>query len=281
MQKKKRCGKKQKLSYRLKTRNYFESLYLYYNSPEFIETDPICFAHRYSNPRDREFVAYLSATFAFGNVKAIQAFLNSFFQKLGPSPTTMLYTLSNKQIQSLCKGRYYRFVGERDFTALVQSLRELYRDQASIGAIVEKTYRKSFNLQKSFQEFQLGLKQKTKHSSYGWNYCFPDTSSGIAKRSHMFLRWMLRKDNIDLGLWSFCGPDQLLMPVDTHIFQLCRELKVVSSKSITQKSFEQISSYFRELRPEDPTRYDFALSRLGILRLKKDFLLEARGLDQG
>ncbi len=42
----------------------------------------------------------------------------------------------------------------------------------------------------------------------------------------MYLRWMVRKDALDMGLWSKIDKKDLLMPLDTHTFQVSQTFRL-------------------------------------------------------
>src|SRR5690606_11926433 len=86
------------------------------------------------------------------------------------------------------------------------------------------------------------------------------------KRHTMLLRWMVRPaDGLDLGLWTWAGPHRLLMPVDTHVLRLGGHLGLTTRRPATLATSREITAALRAIDPRDPTRFDFALSRLGIL----------------
>jgi uncharacterized protein DUF2400 len=88
------------------------------------------------------------------------------------------------------------------------------------------------------------------------------------KRLNMFLRWMVRgPDGIDLGLWKFVPPSKLVIPLDTHIFRIARGLRLTRRRTANWKAAREITDHLKILDPEDPVRYDFALTRPGILKL--------------
>jgi uncharacterized protein (TIGR02757 family) len=111
------------------------------------------------------------------------------------------------------------------------------------------------------------------------NSLVPDpTSGGAAKRLHMFLRWMIRRDAVDPGLWRGFLSRQLLMPLDVHSFRQCRRLGLTRRRQPNLASVEEITRSLARLRPDDPVRYDFALSRLGIRDIAR---LRENGLATG
>ncbi|HEY5996882.1 MAG TPA: TIGR02757 family protein, partial [Candidatus Deferrimicrobiaceae bacterium] len=99
------------------------------------------------------------------------------------------------------------------------------------------------------------------------NFLFPDPRLGSAcKRHHLFLRWMVRSgDGVDLGIWSSVSPSTLLVPVDTHMARLARAIGLTGRATADWRTAEEITAAFRAIRPDDPVRYDYALTRIGIL----------------
>lgn len=88
------------------------------------------------------------------------------------------------------------------------------------------------------------------------------------KRWNLFLRWMVRKDNIDLGLWSDeVACKDLILPLDTHTFRLSQKLGLLNRKSYDLRSALEITANLAKFCENDPVKYDFALYRLGQERI--------------
>src|SRR4030066_320526 len=101
--------------------------------------------------------------------------------------------------------------------------------------------------------------------SDGFRHLFPTPGKGGCKRLNMYLRWMVRKDSIDFGLWKEIPSSKLIMPIDTHVARLSRYLGLSKRKSVDWKMAKEVTESLKILDPMDPVKYDFALSRLGIL----------------
>jgi uncharacterized protein (TIGR02757 family) len=84
------------------------------------------------------------------------------------------------------------------------------------------------------------------------------------KRLHLFLRWMVRKDEVDPGVWSGLDPTMLMIPLDTHMFRIARAFQLTRRRQADMRAVLEITDAFRAICPEDPVRYDFSLTRLGI-----------------
>jgi uncharacterized protein (TIGR02757 family) len=100
----------------------------------------------------------------------------------------------------------------------------------------------------------------------GLKYLLASPSSGSAcKRLNLFLRWMVRDDAVDVGLWKSIAAAKLIVPVDVHIGRLCRVLGFYERKTVSLAGALKITEAFAKIEPGDPVKYDFALSRIGIL----------------
>ena len=237
-----------------KRKEYFEEIYKRYNSKDFIDTDPIYFPHVAKG--NTEFIAFTSALFAYGNVKAIKSFLANYFEYAGTDPIKM-NSFSNDSI-------YYRFQTSADVSSYSLAMNRIYDRHGSIRYIFERHADKGIN--ECLHLSILDIRNEFKTITNGVNFLFPIPGKSASKRLMMFLRWMIRKDEIDLGLWKgkIFQPSMLYMPVDTHIKRAAVNMGIVSSNTSPKVSLDKISNYFRELNPRDPAKYDFAISRLGI-----------------
>jgi uncharacterized protein (TIGR02757 family) len=105
--------------------------------------------------------------------------------------------------------------------------------------------------------------------SAGIKFMFPRPELGSAcKRMNLFLRWMVRKDELDFGIWNEIPSDKLVIPVDTHIARICQLLKLTKRKNVSWKMAEEITENLKRFDPADPVKYDFAICHIGMRKLK-------------
>jgi uncharacterized protein (TIGR02757 family) len=98
---------------------------------------------------------------------------------------------------------------------------------------------------------------------------FPLPSAGSAcKRMNLFLRWMVRKDELDFGIWNEIPSAKLVIPVDTHIARICKKLKLTRLNNVSWKMAEEITDNLRKFDPNDPVKYDFAICHIGMRKMK-------------
>lgn len=248
-----------------------EKLYARYNRREFIETDPLLFVYRYSERADMEIAAFLAAELAYGRVQQIQKSLTDLLARMGDSPAAFVKNLDNKKRQKL-KDFKHRFTTGDDIADLLQSLGGLLKKFESIeNLFAAGCSRNDQNITKALTTFCDSIlksytKLHNKPPTKGLCYLLPRPADGSAcKRLTMFLRWMVRKDDVDPGLWKSIKKSMLIVPLDVHMTRLCRILGLYNQKTVSWSTAVKITGGFAALEPADPVKYDFALSRIGIV----------------
>jgi uncharacterized protein (TIGR02757 family) len=252
-------------------RALFEGLYLKYNRKELIKPDPLQFIYRYSNPADMEIVGLLSACLAYGRVEQIQNDLNNLLTRMGSSPYQFVINFTGKDRTSL-EDFKHRFNTGNDISDLLTLLKDVLAEHGSI----EKYFLLGFNASDENTIFALmrfcdSLLDKYRmahkgHKSKGLAFLLAGPGlGGAAKRLNLFLRWMVRSDDVDAGLWCSVDKSKLIVPVDVHIARLCRILGFHNHKNVSLKTAIEITRNFARISPDDPVKYDFSLSRIGIL----------------
>ncbi len=254
----------------------------------YLPSDPIQFAHRYSAADDRETVAFLAAALAYGSVKQIGGSVQralAFLETLSPSPARAVERLDPVRDLSAAGGFRHRFNDARDLVAMLGALGRIRREHGGIEAFFDEPALRGRPLRErvsSFSRRALGLVDRRLYGpatarghaplpdDAGVRFFFADPADGSAcKRLCMFLRWVVRPaDGVDLGLWRSLAPADLVMPLDTHTTRIGFANGLCPSPFATWRNAEHVTAALRRFDPGDPTRFDFALSRLGILRVK-------------
>lgn len=246
--------------------------------PDYLHTDPIVEVRRFTDPRDREVAAFLAAGLAFGRVDTILAHLRELWPRLDDAPAATVDAWTPADARRL-HGFTHRWVRGRDLARVLDALGRARRRHGSLRALFLSGYDPAAaDLSDSLARFVDALRSelRTERSRRpvreadlppGVRTFFADPAHGGAcKRLNLFLRWMVRADDgIDLGLWTPVRPDQLVIPLDTHVSRLSRYLGLSRRRTADWKMASEVTASLRRLDPQDPVRYDFALSRLGIL----------------
>jgi uncharacterized protein (TIGR02757 family) len=233
-------------------------------------TDPVWFAHQYAQPLDQECVAFIAAMFAYGQRRVFMPLLAQLLQPLGSSPVNQLQQWHATGRFAHCVAKHvppfiYRFNTQADYYALLARLACVYAQAGSLQHLLQNADRGT-GYQMWLSHWMNDLIGPEKPASYGLNYLLAHPArNGSCKRLHLFLRWMSRgPDDIDLGLWAnTLTPDQLLVPLDTHVLKAAQHLGWVNTKTANWKTAEAITAQLRLLCPQDPVSLDVALFQLG------------------
>ncbi|MFA5453739.1 MAG: TIGR02757 family protein [Sulfurimonas sp.] len=221
--------------------------------------DPIMVAHRYKNPT----ISLICALFAYGNVKQIVKFLNSL--------DFSLLAKSDDEIREALKNHYYRFQKSEDVAALFIALKRL-NEKTTLEDVFKSGYFKNRSTIEGINSVIKTLQKLYPFDSMGYNFLISQVTlktkgAGALKRWMMYLRWMVREDNIDMGLWSGVDKSDLIIPLDTHTFNVSKKLGLLDRKSYDLQAAIELTSKLKEFDKNDPLKYDFALYRIGQEKL--------------
>ena len=248
-----------------------QRLYKKYNHYEFIKPDPLQFIYRYNNPADMEIAGFLAAALAYGRVQQIEKSLKNLLGRMGDSPYGFVINFDKSKRRTL-KDFKHRFTTGDDISDLLMLFKTIMSESGSIERYFARGYNPGDkNIIPALTKFCNSLldiytaRQKRQVSS-GLKYLLVSPSGGSAcKRLNLFLRWMIRDDEVDAGLWKSIDKAKLIVPVDVHMGRLCKILGLYNRRTVSLSAAVEITESFAEIEPEDPVKYDFALSRIGIV----------------
>ena len=239
-----------------------EALYRHYNRRCFVQPDPLQFLYAYPDVRDRELVALVASSLAYGRVASILKSVSIVLDLLGPSPHAFMMGVEREGLKTGLAGFRHRFTGGGEVADMLWAARCAVRSFGSLEACFTAGL-------VGEEETILPALTRFVHTLYqfGGRRSFllaqPEKASAC-KRWHLFLRWMVRRDEVDPGGWSGVPPSMLIVPVDTHMHRIGMGLGGTARAQADLKTALDITRMFRRLEPEDPVRYDFSLTRLGI-----------------
>jgi uncharacterized protein (TIGR02757 family) len=224
--------------------------------------DPLFVARKYHD----EYIALVCALFGYGNAKAIIVFL----EKLDFA----LLDGDEKNIRKSLQGLYYRFQKEQDiidFFVVLSSMKKEY----SLQDIFLDGYMKNKSVLDGIDKIIHTICERLENYSEGMRFLIGTRpkrdqngmikykGNSVYKRYNMFLRWMVRDDNLDMGLWKKVNKKDLLLPLDTHTFKVSQKLGLLSRKTYDLYAVYLVTERLKEFDKDDPIKYDFALYRLG------------------
>lgn len=235
--------------------------------------DPIWTVRRFSDRADQEVVAFIASALAFGRVQSVLQTVDAVLAVMGPSPAGFLRRFTPDDA-----GRFsalgHRWIRSRDLAALAWQLHLMLDGHGSIeGFFAAGRPADAPTVEAALESFSTRAMALDLTPIYGRRrptpgvaYFFSRPSSGGAcKRLNLFLRWVVRRDAVDLGLWRAVSPAQLVVPLDTHIIRVGRCLGLTRRVSPGWKMALDITATLRQLSPDDPVRYDFAMCHLGMM----------------
>ena len=238
---------------------FLEDLYFKYNHREFVHPDPLEFLYNYDTCIDKEVVGLIASSLAYGNVKQILKSVKTVLKPLGKNPAVRIHDLTPKDAEYFYRDFKHRFTTSEELIELLIGMGRVLKEYGSLRNFIKETYNRTENLLKT-QEIFVSNIIKSKNS------LLPDVSKGSAcKRLNLYFRWMVRHDEVDPGCWrGIIPPSQLIIPLDTHMHAFALRSGFTRRKSNALTTALEITDKFREINPEDPVKYDFAITRAGI-----------------
>jgi uncharacterized protein (TIGR02757 family) len=250
-----------------------ERLYGDYNR-EDSASDPVHLVRPFPDPADREIAGFCAAALAFGRVASVLNSIATLFRIMGPHPAGFVRTFDPAGSHGELRAMVHRWTRGVDLAALLWLLRQMLERSGSVeGFFVEGHAEEAGDVGPALDSFSRRALALDLRRAYGRRprrpgvcYFFPRPSAGSAcKRLNLFLRWMVRDDAIDLGVWRRVSPAQLIVPLDTHVIRLGRCLGLTRYASPGWKMAADITASLRALNPADPVRFDFALCHVGMM----------------
>ncbi len=221
--------------------------------------DPILVAHRY---RD-EWSALVCALFGYGRADSIVRFLDTLEMQLPD--------LDEEQIRASLEQYYYRFQSSEDIIQFFISLRRL-KQESSLETVFKNGFIPQHDVVSGVNHIIERLRNINQYESKGYHFLIGSPvkklkGASTMKRWMMFLRWMVRQDAIDMGLWKGISSSCLIIPLDTHTFNVSKKLGLLKRKTYDLQAAFELTETLRLFDPDDPVKYDFALYRMGQERI--------------
>ncbi len=250
-----------------------DALYAGFNAPDSA-TDPIQIVRRFERADDREVVGFCAGALAFGRVASVLQSIERLLAIMGDRPAEYVRRFDPRRDGPPFADFVHRWVRNRDLVALVWLLRQMIDRSGSIeGFFLDGYDASATDVESALDSFSTRALALDLTAAYGRVpprpgvcYFFPRPSAGSGcKRLNLFMRWMVRKDALDLGVWTRVSPAKLIVPLDTHVIRVGRCLRLTRYTSPGWPMARDITASLRALDPDDPVKYDFALCHLGMM----------------
>ncbi len=242
-------------------RAFLDGLYYVYQRRELINPDPLYFLYKYDDVRDLEIAGLVASSLAYGRVTQIMKSVERVLSCLTGEPHKFL--LSNKSFDIVPSDFKHRFTTSDDMNILLGNVAEILRECGTLEEYLRECLKISDgDIFGGLDEFSGRLSRGKVPGSFPLVTAPRDGSA--CKRLFLFLKWLVRNDEVDPGGWKVLRPCNLVVPTDTHMHQIAMKLGFTRRKNADLRCAVEITDGFREICPEDPAKYDFVLTRFGI-----------------
>ncbi len=242
-----------------------ENLYKQYKY-RFSSKDPVWVLHRFSDARDIEIIGLITAAYSYGQVDLINKFTDKLLLQTGGKPYEFTINFAKRKDKKYLKGLNYRFNTENDLALLFSAISKAITEYGSLKNLFLRAYdSEGENIVNALTNFISVLNSYSSNRHGYFNYLLPNPNNkSTCKRMNLYLRWMVRKDEIDTGIWSEVSRSKLIMPVDVHVARVSKALKLVERKSVDLKFALELTRNLKKFDNHDPVKYDFSLCHIGI-----------------
>lgn len=240
-----------------------EAIYHRWNRREFVHPDPLEFLYDYPDAEEREIVAFVASSLAYGRVKQILRSVSTVLERMGPSPRAFLLDTPFESLRKTFGDFRHRFTSGDALALMLAGLKGIIQHYGSLEACFSSHMRGRDptilqTLCAFVEELSLPLDGATSILSAS------PSGASACKKLNLFLRWMVRHDEVDPGGWEQISPSKLIVPLDTHMHKVGLRLGMTRRRQADMRTALEITAGFRTMVPEDPVRYDFVLTRPGI-----------------
>jgi uncharacterized protein (TIGR02757 family) len=237
---------------------------LTHKHPDFIKDDPLSIPHRFSLRQDQEIAGFFAAIFAWGNRTTIINKSLELLERMDNTPYAFCLDASPPELKRLLKFRHRTF-NEDDLLYFVEFFRNHYKTHPSLeSAFTAGMQKHDLTVEQGLNHFKQYF-FRLPHLHRTQKHIASPAQGSACKRINMFLRWMVRDDGIDLGLWKNISPAQLVCPLDLHVSRVAKKFGLIDRPNADWTSALQLTERLREFDPADPVKYDFALFALGVV----------------
>ncbi len=243
------------------TKDKLEALYRKYNKREYVSPDPLQFVYDYDNSCDKEIVGLIASSLAYGRVQQILNSISIVLERIN-SPVRFIINSSNDEFFRIFADFKHRFTVGREIAELLLGIKRIIKEYGSLKKCFSEGMKETNDIVCAQKRFISELSAEFSHKRSSL-LPMPESKSAN-KRLNLFLRWMIRDDEVDLGIWKNVSPERLIVPLDTHMHTISLTLGLTHRKQADMNTALEITESFRKICPEDPVRYDFVLTRFGI-----------------
>ena len=237
-----------------------------FNQPDFIPNDPICIPHQFDLKQDIEIMGFFASILAWGQRKTIINKCNELIERMDGSPFDFILNHQDQDLKNLL-GFKHRTFNDTDLLYFVSFFKYHYTHFASLeDAFLQLGTSEPFSIEESLNAFKSYFFSLPDYPYRTRKHVSSPLQKSTCKRLNMFLRWMVRQDDrgVDFGVWDQIKAKDLICPCDVHVERVARKFGLIQLDKVNWKTALELTENLRELDPNDPVKYDFALFGLGV-----------------
>ncbi len=254
---------------RAEVRSLLEEEYANADPEAFIREDPLCIPRSYTKKEDIEVIGFMTATISWGQRPTIIKNARSLEEGMGGEPFRFVLEAGPEDLRVFSSFQHRTF-NSTDLHYFLKVLRRIYETYGSMQELFREGIRSSdADLRGGIERFR-EVFFSLPHSARTEKHVADPAKGSSAKRLHMFLRWMIRDDAIDIGIWKELGAHRLSCPLDLHSAKVGRKLGLIRRKQNDAKTVAELDRALRRFDPKDPVKYDISLHSMGVADARTD-----------
>lgn len=236
-----------------------------YNTPEFIEDDPVRFPRMFTDVRDVEITSLLVSAIAWGRRPMILKSAEKMLALMEHQPYAWM---ADRAYEELPDGNIHRTFFAANLRHFMRGLHLLYSRYGTLDALAASLRPAGGHWHGAAWEIAAEINRALCEANDGRTdcRCLPlNADKSALKRFNMALRWLVRDDGIvDTGLWKSVRPSELYIPLDVHVGNISRQLGLTDRRANDRRTVEDLTAVLARMCPDDPVKYDFALFGIGV-----------------
>ena len=243
------------------TKTELDKLVKKYETIEFFKDDPIGIPNRFTDKRDKEIAGFIASLVAYGRREIFIKKLNQLLSIAENEPYNFIMNFEPKILGDF----NYRFGKPEDFAQIFEILKKLYKSDGGLEKLFKYGYENKIGGNMFVPITDYFYSRAKEPEAMGFKFMIPDARKCSAmKRMCMYLRWMVRKGPVDFGIWDFMPASELLMPLDTHVARISRQMGILTRSANDFKAVLELTENLKQFDPSDPVKYDFAIFGYGV-----------------
>ena len=243
------------------TKSELDELARKYETKDFFYDDPIGIPSQFKDKKDKELAGFIASLVAYGRRDVFIKKLKQLLKIAKNEPYNFIMNFEPKILGDF----NYRFGKSEDFSQIFEILKHLYKKDGGLEELFKYGYINPVE-NNIFVPVTDYFYSRTKNKdAMGFKFMIPDARKGSAmKRMCMYLRWMVRKGEVDFGIWNFMPASDLLIPLDTHVARISRKMGLLKRNANDFKAVIELTENLKKFDPVDPVKYDFAIFGYGV-----------------